>query len=184
MNAPTPNGLTEKTDDIFSLLDRGQAAGRKVAIIITTNANIRNDGNAVMGRGIALAAAHRWPQLPWLLAQHLKKNGNVPTEILPGVITFPTKHNWHQDSNLQLIAQSARKLVDITRDHEFVFLPRVGTVNGKLLWETVRDVLAPILVDKKFYIINPPEQTFEKTPLTKQKKTRFADKTNDRDDGR
>jgi len=63
--------------------------------VITTNGNIKNNGEAVMGKGIALQAKERYPGLPSLLANHIKKCGNV-ISISPDykIITFPTKNNW------------------------------------------------------------------------------------------
>ena len=45
--------------------------------VITTNGSINKKGLAVMGRGCALEAAKRSPELPKLLANALKKTGTI-----------------------------------------------------------------------------------------------------------
>ena len=44
---------------------------------ITTNGTIKNDGRAVMGRGVALQAATLYPTLSLELGQFLNDYGNV-----------------------------------------------------------------------------------------------------------
>lgn len=47
------------------------------AVVITTNGFVKNNGEAVMGRGIALAAKERFPQLPFKLGQRILQHGNL-----------------------------------------------------------------------------------------------------------
>jgi hypothetical protein len=47
------------------------------AICLTTNGSVRQDGAAVMGRGVALMAKRLWYGLDRLLGKRLKKQGNV-----------------------------------------------------------------------------------------------------------
>ena len=46
------------------------------AIVITTNGDTRQDGAAVMGRGVALEAKRRWPGIEYRLGDLLRKDGN------------------------------------------------------------------------------------------------------------
>jgi len=46
------------------------------AIVITTNGFVKNNGEAVMGRGIALEAKERYPELPRWLGTALTIKGN------------------------------------------------------------------------------------------------------------
>jgi hypothetical protein len=136
-------------------------------ICITTNGTIKNNGEAVMGRGCAFEAATKYSFLPALLGRKLK-NGNVPyvfriprgqlgsnTEIL----TFPVKHEWHQKANIDLIRLSAKHLEKIADSFwQFSFiLPRPGCGNGGLRWEDVKSVIQ-FLPDNVSIISRPEEQ--------------------------
>jgi len=135
--------------------------------VITTNGYTKNDGKAVMGRGCAREASLRWPELPQLLGNMLRKNGNhvfliteqIPTShIIPrekAIITFPTKHVWWEKSDLSLIERSALEIMqladNIGGDWKYV-IPRPGCGNGGLKWDDVRPVIEPIL-DERFIVI-------------------------------
>lgn len=140
--------------DIFLLPN-----GPQEAMCVTTNGIIRKDGRAVMGRGIALTADRRFG-LAKDLAAKLKAGGNhvydmgLRTDAQTGrvvrVITFPTKHDWKDSSDLALIVQSARELVDLCSREEITacYLTRPGCANGRLDWDTVRAAIEPLLDDR------------------------------------
>lgn len=75
--------------DIFSYL------GRVDAICITTNGYVNKRGECVMGKGNAGEAAKRWKELPKILGEKIKKNGNVVNVLIQvegtWIIAFPTK---------------------------------------------------------------------------------------------
>ncbi len=111
---------------------------------ITTNGITNANGLAVMGRGVALQAANRYPELKSHLGSSLRSGGNK-VYYLPDydIVTFPTKHHWKQDADLQLIAKSAKELQIMTlyNDWKRVLLPAPGTANGRLSWDNVRPIL-------------------------------------------
>ena len=129
-------------------------------IVITTNGSVRKDGKAVMGRGIALQAAERYPILPLLLGESLRKYGNqvfTRSMYLHGehiIYTFPVKHQWHEKASLDLIRQSAEQLAQRVEEvgYSEVALVRPGCGNGGLLWEQVKPIIAPIL-DDRFVVV-------------------------------
>jgi hypothetical protein len=130
-------------------------------LCITTNSNIRSDGNAVMGRGVALEAAQRFPGIAKVLANHLRQNGNVVGLLMKAcgkyIFSFPTKNNWWDNSDLDLIKKSTlelKKLYDLEDKKPIVILPRPGCANGKLSWESVKPILEKILTDDNFLIYN------------------------------
>lgn len=131
--------------DIWDLHSEGKT------IIIPTNGCQRTNGLAVMGKGLALAAATRFPELPALLGMDLKSGGNhvyyFPTLR---VVTFPTKEDWHHKSNTRLIRRSAAELkaLMLFRGLE-VALPLVGCGAGGLAWREVEPVLDHMLGDQK-----------------------------------
>jgi hypothetical protein len=128
--------------------------------VITTNGFVKRNGQAVMGRGCALEAAQRWPQLPEELGSLLRAFGNhvffpltCPTDIK--LATFPVKHNWWEEADLALIRRSALELVHIPwRAEQRILLPRPGAGNGRLPWSDVYEVIADIL-DDRFLSISP-----------------------------
>ena len=134
------------------------------AVCVTTNGMIKRNGDAVMGAGIAKEANERF-HLAGKLAEYLRKYGNRPfnmgivkhevTEVQFKIITFPTKHDWKNNSDLNLIRDSAINLIKICDKWHITkcYLPPVGCANGKLDWETqVYPVLAPLL-DDRFVVV-------------------------------
>ena len=69
--------------------------GRAKAICITTNGFVKSDGTCVMGAGVAKQFSDMYPQLPKILGDSIKANGNhvsVITNIAgTDIIAFPTK---------------------------------------------------------------------------------------------
>lgn len=134
------------------------------AVCVTTNGMIKNNGHAVMGAGIAKEADTRF-HLAKRLADYLTKYGNrtfymgVYNHELTGtpfaIITFPTKHNWRDKSDLELIRQSAENLDKICNNRGITkcYLPPVGCGYGGLDWNSqVKPILEPLL-DDRFIIV-------------------------------
>lgn len=123
-------------------------------ICITTNGNVKSNGDAVMGRGIALQCAKRYPHIPSFLGKSIGKNGNcvVPldTAVLPHIFSFPTKLNWWEKSDIELIKKSCHELKSWMdqQGYKKVLLPRPGCANGGLNWADVKKAIAPILDDR------------------------------------
>ena len=151
-------------------------------ICITTNGSVKNDGRAVMGRGVALQAKQRWPELILddILGRQLRA-GDLHVSVLAAVktaeilgrrlrlddvhgaarrelvlLSFPVKYRWHEAADLVLIGNSAHELADLAKMcPEIVFvLPRPGCGNGRLKWEDVKPILLPILPDNVHVITN------------------------------
>jgi hypothetical protein len=131
------------------------------AYCITTNNDIKINGKAVMGAGVALEAKNMFKNCDAYLAEFIKKNGHIvgafytSTTFIPDkklgvdLISFPTKYHWKYPSDIKLIEKSAKELMQlITKEtYETVVLPRPGCNNGKLNWESVKRVISPILDD-------------------------------------
>lgn len=147
--------ILNTTQSIFTL-----PAKRNEAVCITTNGIVKRDGKAVMGAGIAKQANDLY-FLDEELANHLLSSGNVPHIFAKKgrnnchLISFPTKYNWRDNSDLNLIARSAQLLVELVtrRNITACYLTPPGCGCGKLDWETqVKPVLEPIL-DDRFVIV-------------------------------
>jgi len=134
------------------------------ARVITTNGDVRKDGRAVMGRGVARQAAQRWPSLRLRLgdliagseAFHLPAYGNhvhhLGSFYNGNLVSFPVKHHWQDTADLSLIVQSCRELVKLTTkmNWRFVLMPRPGCGNGGLTWDVVKPMIQPLLDDRFF----------------------------------
>ena len=118
------------------------------AICVTTNGIRKSDGTAVMGAGIAKSARDKFPGIDKKLGELLEKNGNhvqVMWETSEGkkIIAFPTKNDWREDSDPELIRRSCKELVALTNQLGIrAVMTRPGTANGKLDWERI---VKPIL---------------------------------------
>lgn len=111
--------------------------------IITVNGSIRKDGCAVLGRGCALEATHKYPQLQRLLGARIRTYGNRVHCFLPyKLLTFPVKHEWWEQADIDLIALSTHQLSRwIFPDSSYV-MPRAGCGNGRLQWAVVHPILS------------------------------------------
>lgn len=132
-------------------------------VAITTNGIVRQDGTAVMGRGVAYEAAQRYPWLARSFGLRLRDGGNHVHAFWDiRLFTFPVKAHWRDRADLGLIEQSASELVDFVADLERfrgpqrVYLVRPGCGNGGLRWAEVQPRLAPILDDRFIVVERPP----------------------------
>ncbi len=133
---------------------------KDAAICITTNGFVKNSGECVMGRGCAKELIDRQPDFALQLGEKLGVFGNttilwdheITPNVTPRVITFPVKHNWWEDADLELIAKSATELMSFLNAKHLgltkVYLPRPGCGNGKLAWEIVKPIIEGILDDR------------------------------------
>jgi len=112
-------------------------------VCITTNGTIKKNGECVMGRGCAAEAKARFSWLPKVIGTHIVKNGNIPLYIPDlRILTFPVKHNWYEQADLDLIKDSAQRLYEIASHSAFEYiLPRPGCGNGRLTWSEVKPIL-------------------------------------------
>lgn len=144
--------------DIFTM-----PSNNTEAVCITTNGIIKQNGCAVMGAGIAKQANSLY-QLDAELAAHLQKSGNVPYLFNKKgcnncfLISFPTKHDWRDKSDLKLIQRSAQLLSELCDRHEITkcYLTPPGCGCGGLNWSVeVRPALEQCLDDRFTVIIRP-----------------------------
>jgi len=128
-------------------------------ICITTNGTIRGDGACIMGRGVALQAKRRYPQLPYEIGANIARIGNHCCVLKKyKIITFPVKWRYNNKANINLISESAHELMEILDKHGIykVYLPKPGCNNGKLDWNDVKAVIETIL-DERVIIVDKNE---------------------------
>ena len=131
--------------------------------LITTNGLVKKNGEAVMGRGVALQAKTRYPGLAQCVGGVILAYGNhvqinLGLDAPFGLGIFPTKHNWFEKSDITLIKQSAEELKTMANIYPTLLflLPRPGTGNGGLLYKDVKPAIEDILPDNVLVITNAP----------------------------
>ena len=122
-------------------------------IVITTNGSVKSNGNAVMGRGIALQAKSRFLLLAYDLGIHIRCNGNI-LGVFPSykLMTFPVKYNWWEGASLELIKSSCKELVQFSDIAKKIYMVRPGCSNGGLDWKDVKPILEKYL-DDRFVVV-------------------------------
>ena len=116
--------------------------------VITTNPIVNRRGEAVMGRGCAREAKDRVPGIEYRFGGLLKKHGNRVMRLakLPDgthLTSFPVKHHWREEADLQLIRRSAGQLARLADKFGYrkIVIPRPGCGNGRLEWADVQPLL-------------------------------------------
>ena len=140
--------MKEIAGDIWDYYDKGNW------IVITTNGTVKKNGEAVMGKGIALQVKQRFPDFPRRFGEALTKSGNnVKVDTYTRIFTFPVKHNWRRRADLKLVEESCKQLVIKTAGQK-VYMVRPGCGAGQLDWKTeVKPILEKYFVDDRFIIV-------------------------------
>ncbi len=150
--------MKEITGDIWDYHGKGYW------IVITTNGTLNTKGEAVMGKGIALQAKQRYPELPSELGKQIKgcslpygeytQGNNLKVFYLYKITTFPTKHNWWEKADLVLIEESCRQLQSACHGNQDTkYLVRPGCGVGQLNWKDVKPILEKYL-DDRFIVVD------------------------------
>lgn len=135
-----------------------ESVGKVDAACITTNCQLRHNNDAVMGAGVALAFATRYPQLPRLLGNHIAmchRGVDVITTINDtDIVALPTKENWRYSSSPDFVLESCRLLVALADKHGWktITLPPPGCGLGGLKWAQLRPILDTLL-DGRFWVV-------------------------------
>lgn len=150
----------EADKSIFDIIPDNQSA-----VCVTTNGVVKSNGCAVMGAGIAKECKDRFPIIQVWLGQKLKYTGNHayyftdPTlsDNVKHIITFPTKHHWKENSDIELIKQSCMEATEIMDTCKHIltkcYLPKPGCSNGHLDWDTLVKPVISELLDDRFIVV-------------------------------
>jgi hypothetical protein len=113
---------------------------------------LNSKGHLIMGAGVAKQFADKWPGLPSLFGDRVRAFGNQVNTVTgtnhPTIVAFPTKHDWKDKSDINLIVKSTMELMNLIDEREWlnVYLCRPGVGLGGLNWLTeVKPVIEPIL---------------------------------------
>lgn len=150
----------------------------KDAVVVTTNGIVKKDGLAVMGAGIARSARDTFPGIDKQLGYNLTVWGNHAyhmgtypyrqangKEINLRILTMPTKHDWKDKSDIELIKKSCEELMMIAHMLHLnnIYLPAPGCSNGQLDWETqVKPTIETRLDDRFTVVVNVNNSTLHK----------------------
>lgn len=142
--------LIEDTGDLVEFWRRGNAIG------ITTNGFVKNNGECVMGRGIALSINKAVPGFAKELGDCITLEGNKPFWFPDyNIWTFPVKHHWRQQADIELIKKSARYIVAMNELYwqiDYLDFPRPGCGNGRLSWADVKKEIKPIFINVEAHV--------------------------------
>lgn len=136
------------------------------AIVCTTNMIVKNNGRLVMGAGIAKSFRDRFPELDLSWGSRIRDgihdNGFMVSSAhisLGGTrflhfVAFPTKKDWKNDSDIDLIKLSALTLdlVATIMGWRHVLMTRPGCGMGGLDWGFVKKQID--FLDDRFKVIN------------------------------
>lgn len=127
---------------------------KDIAICITTNAIVKENGDLVCGAGCAKEAARKIPNFTRLVGLQVFAWGNHVYHIKHNVFTFPVKQHYANKARLSIIERSCQELVKMLRKYDYkkIIVPRPGCGNGRLLWKDVKLILEKYF-DDRFYII-------------------------------
>ena len=153
-----------------------------LCLVVTTNGFVKYNGECVMGRGIAKQIATKFPEVPKLLGNVIKQNGNCVNEIKKGLISFPVKPEYviydgnnvvkhamknytigqkvagfHAKADIKIIERSLQEIVKYANSNpqiKFFCIPRAGCGAGELDWyKEIRPLFRKYL-DERFIVCN------------------------------
>lgn len=135
------------------------------AICCTTNKIISNDDDLVMGAGIAKDFRDKFKGLNYFWGLLLKRNRKLgydgvmveytydhPFDYL---VAFPTKNNWKDKSDIDLIIKSSKqlKLISCALGFNKILMTQPGCGMGGLKWKDVKPRIEDTL-DDRFVVIS------------------------------
>lgn len=139
-------------------------------IVITTNIGWNKKGDNIMGAGLALQAANRFPEIKRSYGEYCKKWGTEAAVALfappARLLLFPTKElnpqaphlSWKNDSSIPLIKRGLehlKRLGDTILEGD-VAVPLLGCQNGRLNPDDVIPLIKSVLTDDRYILVHPP----------------------------
>lgn len=132
-------------------------------VVVPSNVGYTTAGLGVLGKGLALQAAQRFPKLPaWYGFQCQKLRENTPVLVYPEapLVLFPTKpfnaqwpwHSWKSPSTLALVEQGLVQLVQLGLAKP-VAVPLLGCGAGGLREDDVVSLMGRYLKDDLFTLV-------------------------------
>ena len=120
---------------------------------IPTNGCVTKTGKAVMGKGVALQAKQKFPGIDLALGMAINSGGNrLHLLVEYDLFSFPTKHDWRNPSDIELIKQSIMELENLAEEmqHRIFAIPLPGTGAGGLeagdVWPLLEELPDNVIV--------------------------------------
>lgn len=109
-------------------------------VLVPTNTCRKKDGSAVMGAGLAGAAALRFPGLASRYGSALKTGSEYMVAHEHRLLLGPTKEDWRQTAKIELVHLLLARVANVceTSPDVAVAVPAPGCGLGGLLYEDVR----------------------------------------------
>lgn len=125
--------------------------------VVPTNTICKSDGTAVMGAGLALAAAQCFPDLP---ARYGAALAAGTTRIVVNdhrLLLAPTKNDWRRPAVVDLVHQLLDAVAGWSTAHpaEAVAVAAPGCGRGGLPWPQVRDAARQRLSGHRVALLPP-----------------------------
>lgn len=157
--------MNEQIGSIFAPPESVKAIG------ITINCIVKNNGELVMGKGVALEAKNRFKNISLEFGKQIfsqKQNGKdyfgvyFHKESNLWVFGIPTKYHYKDNSDIDLISKSLNYLNTLVNENfpEFngieniVALPAVGCGYGNLNWKKQVRPIANKILDGRYVILH------------------------------
>jgi hypothetical protein len=136
------------TGDLWDYHQRGDV------IAITTGGLLRKNGACAMPRGCARQAADRFPQLPYVLGEQIRRHGLHVFDLGNKIVAFPVEQTPYETPAPKIIRRSCTELVELTdyKGWTRVIVPRPGCGGGGLQWNDIEKILESTF-DDRFLII-------------------------------
>ena len=145
-------------------------------LMIPTNGIVKRDGKAVMGAGLAKQCKEKVKDADITLGKWIKRFNNhinfigyykppgMKNDKFQYVFSFPTKYDWREKSEFELLERSCGELKTLWRmemeldyrneDYPIkVALPMVGCGEGGLKWTDVAPIVHDYLPEDQFIIL-------------------------------
>ena len=117
-------------------------------ICITTNGDVKKNGELVMGRGVAQQCVDRDNSIAKKFGDAVNEFGNLfiitpYMDMGRQLVLFPVKHHWRDQADLNLIQVSIGQLYTYAATHPDMIwaLPRPGCGNGRLQWKDIKPLV-------------------------------------------
>jgi hypothetical protein len=126
-------------------------------VVVPTNRRRRRDGSAVMGAGLAAAAADRVPGLDRRYGRSLAQGRDRVAFVDVRLLLVPTKNDWRARSSVALVRVGLDGLGMwcASRPEELVVCPALGCGLGGLSWPVVRDAAVAHLAGRSVVLVPP-----------------------------
>lgn len=152
--------------NIFELPKQPLSSAVTEAMCVTTNGIVKQNGEAVMGAGIA-KQVNDYFHVANLLGKYINEYGNrafnlgvYSRQYLNDVVyfrlfTLPTKHHFRLDSDINLIVKSCEQLVEMCTKFNInkCYLTPPGCGCGNLDYESIVKPWISQILDDRFIVV-------------------------------